>query len=216
MRLQHSTAVATLVFLSVGGTSVSAQVVNPGHADSVHFVNACRQASQVVRIGRPEARVAPSLAQLRYCGAEGRTQVIDHWLGALVDPAVSDSSRITGVTTLLGLQDRRLFDGTLAVAMDEGKSFEQRTLAMVVLVAQLKPELWFGLEDLRNIPGVHYCNGPQIVTHIELVLGEPLPPGAASQAATAMESLAARVGIETRLGAAAKCVARTAAILAEP
>lgn len=179
MRLQLSTAVATLVFLSAAGTSVSAQVVNPGHADSVHFVNACRQASQVVRIGRPEARVAEALAQLRYCGAEGRTQVIDRWLGALVDPAVTDSSRIAGVTTLLGLKDRQLFDRTLAVALNEGMSFEQRTLAMVVLVAQLKPELWFGIEDLRNIRGVHYCNGPQTVTHLEMVVGEPLPPDAA-------------------------------------
>jgi hypothetical protein len=80
----------------------------------------------------------------------------------------------------------------------------------------LKPELWFGLEDLRNIPGVHYCNGPQIVTHLDKVEGEPLPPGAASQVRTAMEGLVGRVGIDTKLGAAAKCVARTAAILAEP
>lgn len=210
----------SLLFLAiicavVRPATVLAQVTGQTHADSVQFRNLCRQSEQIVRVGAPAARVPQAITQLRYCGVEARGQLIEAWTVTLRGPSFSDSMRVAYTEALIGLVDRSLFENALEAAQSPGLSFEQRTLAMIVVVAQLDPQLWFKLEDLRNIPGSHYCGGPRIASHVDPVIGATLPPDAAARVSEAMRRIIADAGRRTPLGAAAACVLRTSSVIAE-
>jgi len=211
------TAVIGAVALLLGtGPTVQAQDRGRDHADSVHFRNLCRQSAQIVRTGSPRDRVSRALDQLKACGAEERQVLIQYWLDGMYDGSASDENRLERTSALLGVQDRRLFDGALRLAQDQSLSLEQRTIAMVVLVAQLEPRMIFEVDRLRAASPTHYCGGPEPVDHLEAVVGEALPADAYAQAKAAMDAIVGAAGRTSAIGAAAACVRLTLVAYSQP
>lgn len=211
-------AVALLTAFVAGGLrpdTLAAQVPGQDHADSVHFRNQCRQAAQTIRTGEPHARVPEALTQLQSCGQQERQLLIDYWRDGLLAPQVSDDQRLERTSALLGLQDRRLYEMSLEIAQRDDLSVEQRTIAMVVLIAQLDPRSVFEVARLRQASPSHYCGGPRSAEHLAVTVGEAIPPGAAAAVEALMLSIVQSAGRSSPIGSAAACVRLTAHVLAE-
>lgn len=205
------------VLLLVLGSMSHLHAQSPGqaHADTVHFRNLCRQAEQTVRTGEPASRLDDAYAQLYSCGAEYRDLLASAWTQSVREPSVPDSVLLARTSALLGATDGTIFAAALPLTKDRGLDFSRRTIAMLVVVAQLDPNLWFRATDLRTAPSQHYCSGPSIATRLDRPVGTPLPPGASRQVVDVMKEIVSSEGADTPIGRAAACVGRTAQILSE-